>query len=102
MRVKIATIVSVSILLLSAPLTWAQDAQSVVDTHCKACHLAGLGGAPKLDDRAAWAPRLASGIDAMLTTVTSGKGAMPMKGTCTSCTEDQLRAAIELLTQDVR
>ena len=100
---KVTAILSLAVLTLAVTQTAsAQDAQTIIDTHCKACHLAGVGGAPKLDDKAAWAPRLATGADAMLGTVMTGKGAMPKQGTCMTCTEDELRAAIELLTQGVR
>jgi cytochrome c5 len=80
----------------------AQTGEEIVAKHCKACHDAGVGGAPKLDDKAAWEPRLAKGTDGMLSTVLSGKGAMPPKGTCMSCSEDELKAAIDVLTAGVR
>lgn len=73
------------------------DIEAIVDRHCQACHDAGLAGAPKMDDADNWAPRIASGIDAMTQTVISGKGAMPPKGTCFSCTDEQLRAAVEVM-----
>ena len=47
---------------------------------CSACHLAGVAGAPKFGDKAAWAPRIAQGIDALTASVIKGKGAMPPKG----------------------
>jgi len=80
----------------------AMSADEVVQKHCVACHQAGLGGAPKLDDTAAWAPRIATGVDAMTQTVLTGKGAMPPKGTCGSCDEATLKAAVEVLTSPLR
>ena len=47
---------------------------------CSACHAAGVAGAPKLGDKAAWAPRIAQGIDALTASAIKGKGAMPPKG----------------------
>lgn len=47
---------------------------------CFACHAAGVAGAPKFGDKAAWAPRILTGLDAMTTSVIKGKGAMPPKG----------------------
>ncbi|MDB5843937.1 MAG: cytochrome c, class [Polaromonas sp.] len=47
---------------------------------CLACHAAGVAGAPKFGDKAAWAPRIQTGIDALTTSVIKGKGAMPPKG----------------------
>jgi cytochrome c5 len=62
-----------------------------------ACHVAGVAGAPKLGDKAAWAPRIATGIDAMTASVVKGKGAMPPKGG-SSASEAELRAAVEYMT----
>ena len=47
---------------------------------CSACHAVGVAGAPKFGDKAAWAPRIAQGIDALTASVVKGKGAMPPKG----------------------
>jgi cytochrome c5 len=47
---------------------------------CTACHTAGVAGAPKLGDKAAWAPRITQGIDALTASAIKGKGAMPPKG----------------------
>ena len=47
---------------------------------CQACHLAGVAGAPKLGDPAAWAARVGQGIDMLTANVIKGKGAMPPKG----------------------
>lgn len=75
----------------------AMSADEIVAKHCSACHEAGLGGAPKLTDKDAWAPRIAKGVDAMAQTVLSGKGAMPPKGTCGSCSDEEIKAAIEVM-----
>ena len=47
---------------------------------CAVCHVAGVAGAPKLGDKAAWAPRVGLGLDALTASVIKGKGAMPPKG----------------------
>ncbi|TCK09523.1 c-type cytochrome [Marinobacterium mangrovicola] len=91
-----------SALFLAGQVVNAQTADEIVNKHCVACHKAGTAGAPKLDDAAAWAPRLETGMDAMLATVKAGKGAMPRMGTCMKCTDDELKAAIDLMTQQVR
>ncbi len=71
--------------------------KQIYDTKCMACHAAGVAGAPKFGDKAAWAPRIATGMDALLTNATNGIRAMPPKGTCMDCTEDQLKAAIQYM-----
>ena len=47
---------------------------------CSVCHVAGVAGAPKFGDKAAWAPRAAQGIDALTASVIKGKNAMPPRG----------------------
>ena len=47
---------------------------------CSACHAMGVAGAPKFGDKAAWAPRIAMGIDALTASAIKGNGAMPPKG----------------------
>jgi cytochrome c5 len=47
---------------------------------CAVCHGAGIAGAPKLGDKAAWAPRLALGIDGLTASAIKGKNAMPPRG----------------------
>lgn len=47
---------------------------------CVACHAAGVAGAPKFGDKAAWAPRIQTGLDALTTSAIKGKNAMPPKG----------------------
>lgn len=63
---------------------------------CQVCHGAGIAGAPKFGDKAAWAPRLAAGIDAVYAIAVSGKGAMPPRGGSQASDAD-LRAAVEYM-----
>jgi cytochrome c5 len=71
--------------------------EQVYQAHCIACHGTGAAGAPKMGDAAAWAPRIAKGIDALLASATNGKNAMPPKGLCMECSEDELKGAIEYM-----
>ena len=68
--------------------------EQIYQTACFACHMSGAAGAPKLDDPAAWEPRLAQGMAGLLQSVTNGKGAMPPKGGFVNLTEDELRNAV--------
>lgn len=61
-----------------------------------ACHAAGVAGAPKFGDKAAWAPRLAEGFDTVLKIATTGKGAMPPKGGSTASDAD-FKAAVQYM-----
>ncbi len=62
-----------------------------------ACHAAGVAGAPKFGDKAAWAPRLALGVDGLTASVIKGKGAMPPKGG-SGASDAEIKAAVEFMT----
>jgi cytochrome c5 len=75
----------------------ASDAgKKVYDTYCAACHVAGVAGAPKFGDKAAWAPRIATGMDALYSAVIKGKGAMPAKGG-SPASDDDIKAAVQYM-----
>ncbi len=84
-------------LLVANTAVQAADAETIYNTKCMACHATGAAGAPKLGDKEAWAPRIATGIDALLANATNGKNAMPPKGACMDCTADDLKAVIEYM-----
>jgi len=63
---------------------------------CFACHDAGVAGAPRLGDTAAWSPRIANGMEALLGSVRNGKGAMPPRGG-TTLSDDQLRNVVAFM-----
>lgn len=54
--------------------------EAVYNGQCAACHAAGVAGAPKFGDAAAWGPRLAQGFEALVTSALKGKGAMAPQG----------------------
>ncbi len=60
---------------------------------CSACHAAGVAGAPKFGDKAAWAPRVAQGVDALTASAIKGKGAMPPKGG-SNASEAEIKAVV--------
>ena len=72
--------------------------EAIYASVCKACHETGVAGAPKTGDKAAWAPRLASGMAAMLKSAANGKGAMPARGGAPDLSDDELKAAVAFLT----
>lgn len=54
----------------------ARTGEQVFAAQCTNCHKAGIAGAPKLGDTAAWAPRIAAGYTALLNSALKGKNAM--------------------------
>jgi len=74
-----------------------RDGATVYNTICMACHATGVAGAPKAGDKAAWAPRIATGMEALLKSATNGKNAMPPRGGAADLTDAELAAAVEHL-----
>ncbi len=91
---KVAMIIGGTVLALSAGLANA-GGEEIYKRVCFACHDTGAAGAPKLGDKAAWAPRIATGKAAMLAVVQAGKNAMPPRGTCADCSDADLAVAID-------
>ena len=71
--------------------------EAVYNQFCFACHATGVGGAPMLGAADAWAPRLAQGLDPLWDHTLNGSNAMPAKGTCMSCSDDELRGAMDYM-----
>jgi cytochrome c5 len=57
-----------------------QTGEQTYTTVCSACHGAGVLGAPKFGDEAAWAPRIKTGYDNLLHSALNGKNSMPARG----------------------
>jgi cytochrome c5 len=78
----------------------ARTADDIIAKHCGACHTPGILGAPKIGDTAAWKERAdhQGGLDGILAKAISGINAMPPKGTCADCSDDELRAAIQKMS----
>ncbi len=75
--------------------------EAVYNQFCVACHSAGVGGSPVLGDVDAWAPRLAQGMDTLWDHTLNGINAMPAKGTCMSCSDEELRGAMDYMVGQV-
>jgi cytochrome c5 len=71
-----------------------QTGEQVYQAVCKTCHEAGLAGAPKFGDKAAWASRIKTGVDALYSSAINGKNAMPAKGGNADLTDAELQRAV--------
>lgn len=90
----------------TAPVVVAQAAarsgEEVYTTKCAACHNTGAGNAPKVGDKAAWAPRIAKGMDTLMSNVINGftdVGMMPPKGICMDCSDAELKASVDYMIE---
>ncbi|MDA0981870.1 MAG: c-type cytochrome [Proteobacteria bacterium] len=68
--------------------------EELVKAVCAACHIAGVANAPKLGDKAGWAPAIKRGLPEMLKSVIAGKGAMPPRAGAADATDAELTSAI--------
>lgn len=89
-------VLSFGIALAAGPAL-AADGKSVYDNTCSVCHASGVANAPKLGDKAAWAPRTGAGVAALVGTVVKGKGAMPPKAGNAGLKDDDIKAAVEYM-----
>lgn len=64
---------------------------------CAACHASGAAGAPKLGNKAVWAPRLKTGMEALYAAALKGKGAMPPKGGQAALSDADVKAAVDYM-----
>jgi cytochrome c5 len=69
---------------------------------CASCHDSGLSGAPKLGDKPAWNSHIAKGKEHLVQSALNGIGAMPAKGGDPTLSEDDIRAAVDYLIEQVR
>jgi cytochrome c5 len=80
--------------LLSSLDAWSASGQEVYDSACKACHATGVANAPRVGDKARWAPLIKEDLEELTTDAIEGKGAMPPKGGRPELTRNDLSRAI--------
>ncbi|HKK57477.1 c-type cytochrome [Marinobacter sp.] len=77
-----------------------RSASEVYSSACAACHDTGAAGAPKKGDADAWSSRIDKGMDTLVDHAINGFNAMPAKGGCASCSDEEIRLAVELMVED--
>ncbi|ERP87898.1 cytochrome C [Alcanivorax sp. P2S70] len=76
-----------------------RSGEEVYNASCGACHASGAAGAPKTGDAGAWAPRIAQGEATLVKHAIEGLNAMPPKGMCMTCSDDEIKAAVEYMVE---
>ncbi|KPK58642.1 MAG: hypothetical protein AMJ59_14375 [Gammaproteobacteria bacterium SG8_31] len=90
----------------SAPIQVAEapSGQDVYQQACAACHTAGVAGAPKLGDAAAWSDRIAQGNDTLYDHAINGfqgsAGYMPPKGGRTDLSDEAIKVAVDYMVEE--
>lgn len=80
--------------IVSATQVLAADGAAVYSANCAVCH---NSLSPKLGDKAAWAPRIGQGEDAMVASVIQGKGMMRPRAGKPSLSDDEIKAAVDYI-----
>ncbi|MCP8899999.1 c-type cytochrome [Gilvimarinus xylanilyticus] len=85
---------------VAAASSGPRSGEDVYNASCNTCHGAGVAGAPKYGDPAAWADRIAKGMDTLHKHAIEGFNAMPAMGLCTTCSDDEVMAAVDYMVEN--
>lgn len=77
-----------------------RDPAEIYQGKCASCHNTGVGGAPKLGSAEDWEPRVEKGMEVLFQNAWNGINAMPPKGICMDCTEEEMRATIDYIIEE--
>lgn len=77
--------------------TGAKAGKALYENYCSGCHEAGAGGAPKYGDGASWTPILKAGMNTVYNNAIKGINGMPAKGTCISCSDQDIKQAVDYM-----
>ena len=105
MRISAVTIATLLTLTLF-PVLAEEDGAAIFENECASCHSGGFAGwwreAPNVNDKEVWAPLAAKGAEVLTFSTINGVGEMPPRGRCESCTDEQLRAAVEFMIKQAQ
>ncbi|MCK0106616.1 cytochrome c5 family protein [Marinobacter sp. S0848L] len=76
-----------------------RSGSEVYEATCTACHATGAAGAPVVGNADAWAPRIEKGLETLFEHALNGFNAMPPKGGCASCGDEEITAAVEHMVE---
>ena len=81
----------------AAPVAGPMGPEDIYQASCFGCHGTGALSAPKLGDAAEWSARSAGGVDALIASAISGVNSMPPRGTCATCSDDDIAATVQYI-----
>ena len=104
MKLAVVGFAAIASVALAAPAHAQSKGESVYKSTCSTCHEAGVAGAPKLGDKAAWAPKLKLGMPELYKIALNGKPgtAMVAKGGNASLSEADVKAAVDFMVSKAK
>jgi cytochrome c5 len=78
----------------------AASPEELYNSKCSSCHVAGVLGAPVTGNVDQWAPRIAQGADTLYKHAIEGFNAMPPKGGCMDCSDDDIKAMVDFMVAE--
>lgn len=78
----------------------SRDPAEIYQSKCFSCHNTGVGGAPKMGSAEDWAPRAEKGMEVLFENAWNGFNAMPPKGICMDCSEQEMRETIQYMLDE--
>lgn len=78
-----------------------RSGEEVYTAACQSCHASGAAGAPILGEADAWAERVDKGMETLVDHAINGFNAMPAKGGCGGCSDEEIEAAVEHMVEAV-
>lgn len=83
----------------AASSTGERSGEAVFNSACSACHGSGVLGAPRRGNADDWADRLPKGMDVLIEHSINGFNAMPPRGACGNCSDEEIIAAVEYMIE---
>lgn len=77
-----------------------KSGEDIYNSNCMACHSTGAAGAPKIGDASDWGGRTGKGIETVYANAIAGFNAMPAKGLCMSCSDDEIKATVDYILEN--
>lgn len=78
-----------------------RSGEEVYSAACQSCHDSGAAGAPVIGEADAWSDRIDKGMETLVDHAINGFNAMPAKGGCGGCSDEEIEAAVEHMVEAV-
>lgn len=78
-----------------------RSGDEVYTAACQACHASGAAGAPIVGDQTAWSGRVDQGLETLVSHAINGYNAMPAKGGCGDCSDEDIQVAVEYMVSEL-